>query len=41
MIEEMAINSETVEEDVLNYWTIRTPSFSKIRENEIMGEFNQ
>lgn len=41
MLEEIIINSETVEEDVLNYWTIRTPSFSKIRENEIMGDIGK
>ncbi len=29
---------ERIEEDVKNYWTIRTPSFSKVRENEILND---
>lgn len=29
---------QRIEEDVKDYWTIRTPSFSKIRENEILND---
>ncbi|MCR4611693.1 MAG: class I SAM-dependent methyltransferase, partial [Lachnospiraceae bacterium] len=40
-IDNMVIDADTIEKDVLDYWTIRTPSFSKIRENEIMGDIGK
>lgn len=32
---------ERIEEDVKNYWTLRTPSFSKVRENEILNDIGK
>ena len=40
-LDDMVIDEKTLEEDVLKYWTIRTPSFSKVRENELMGDIGQ
>lgn len=40
-INDIELSEESVEEDVLRYWTIRTPSFSKVRENELMGDIGR
>ncbi len=40
-VEDIVIDKNTIEEDVLKYWTIRTPSFSKVRENELMGDIGK
>ena len=40
-LENESIDEKTIEEEVLRYWTLRTPSFSKVRENELMGDIGQ
>ena len=35
------LNIDNIEEDVVKYWTIRTPSFSQIRESEIMQDIGR
>ncbi len=40
-VDSIVIDKDTIEEDVLNYWTLRTPSFSKIRGNELMGDIGK
>ena len=40
-IDNKTISTDTIEEDVLNYWTMRAASFSKVRENEVMNDIGK